>query len=234
MLDGDFSRGSRNEMKLREDSIVIQNLRDHLVQEHIMRYIFASGFIQNKVVLDIACGTGYGSNFLRKAGAKKIFGVDISAETIEHLGQYRDFLIEVKRVLKPGGCLICSTPNKRYAGHHVWHVKEFYPQEFFELLAENFIVLGRYAQYVSLASRVRVWVVTKISLFLSTFHFGDKVRDFIRRYVLRTHKYYAGVEPPKQITNQLFFSKHSVRPLSNYSFKIPRIIIAVCGNGNKK
>jgi 2-polyprenyl-3-methyl-5-hydroxy-6-metoxy-1,4-benzoquinol methylase len=205
-------------MKVQEDSIVIQNLQDYLVQEHIMRYIFASGYTKDKVVLDIACGTGYGSNFLRKAGAKEVFGVDVSAETIrfaslyykkdevsffiadatglpfensifdvvisfetiEHLGKYRDFLIEVKRVLKPEGCLICSTPNKRYAGHHVWHAKEFYAQEFFELLRENFIVLGRYAQYTSLASGVRAWAVTKISLFLSFFHFGDKVRDFAR------------------------------------------------------
>nr|WP_280174135.1 class I SAM-dependent methyltransferase [Escherichia coli] len=39
--------------------------------------------VKDKVVLDIACGEGYGSALLMKAGAKRVVGVDISEESIE-------------------------------------------------------------------------------------------------------------------------------------------------------
>lgn len=42
-------------------------------QEHINRYVFASNFVMNKIVLDVACGTGYGSNCLLKS-AKMVVG----------------------------------------------------------------------------------------------------------------------------------------------------------------
>lgn len=52
--------------------------------EHITRYKFASQFIKGKNVLDLACGEGYGSDLLLKSGAKKVVGVDISTETVNH------------------------------------------------------------------------------------------------------------------------------------------------------
>jgi len=52
--------------------------------EHMNRYIFACQFAKNRVVLDIACGSGYGSDLLLKAGAKKVYGVDISKEAIDY------------------------------------------------------------------------------------------------------------------------------------------------------
>ena len=44
--------------------------------EHIVRYVFASTYVQNKTVLDIACGTGYGISIL-KSRAKYVMGVDV-------------------------------------------------------------------------------------------------------------------------------------------------------------
>lgn len=52
--------------------------------EHLSRYIFASQFIKDKVVLDIACGSGYGSDYLMKNGASKVIGVDISEESVNY------------------------------------------------------------------------------------------------------------------------------------------------------
>ena len=49
---------------------------------HKHRYIFASAFVQNKVVLDCACGMGYGSNYL-KGKASMVIGGDISREAIK-------------------------------------------------------------------------------------------------------------------------------------------------------
>ena len=51
--------------------------------EHINRYAFAQEFTDNKIVLDIASGEGYGSFVLAKT-ANFIYGVDISEEAITY------------------------------------------------------------------------------------------------------------------------------------------------------
>jgi ubiquinone/menaquinone biosynthesis C-methylase UbiE len=61
--------------------------------------MFASCFVKGKTVLDIACGTGYGSDYLLKKGAKKVVGGDISKEAIEyakiHYGRNSLFFIRL-------------------------------------------------------------------------------------------------------------------------------------------
>jgi 2-polyprenyl-3-methyl-5-hydroxy-6-metoxy-1,4-benzoquinol methylase len=51
-------------------------------EDHLARYRFATRYVSNKSVLDIACGTGYGTRMLLDGGATCVEGVDISAETI--------------------------------------------------------------------------------------------------------------------------------------------------------
>lgn len=55
----------------------------HGVIEHLHRYAIAQKITNNKVVLDIASGEGYGS-FLLSKSATKVFGVDIDEESINH------------------------------------------------------------------------------------------------------------------------------------------------------
>lgn len=50
---------------------------------HRKFYIFASQFVKGKVVADVGCGSGYGVEVLKKAGAKKIYGSDISKHSIK-------------------------------------------------------------------------------------------------------------------------------------------------------
>lgn len=52
------------------------------LQKHIARYNLVLGEAENKTVLDLACGTGYGS-FLLDMVATKVEGVDISDEAID-------------------------------------------------------------------------------------------------------------------------------------------------------
>ena len=49
--------------------------------EHFHRYLLASQLVDGKVVLDIACGDGYGSAILAKH-ANKVIGVDIAEEAV--------------------------------------------------------------------------------------------------------------------------------------------------------
>jgi ubiquinone/menaquinone biosynthesis C-methylase UbiE len=52
--------------------------------EHIYRYRFAANYVKGTDVLDIACGEGYGTASLVRAGARNVTGVDISAEACAH------------------------------------------------------------------------------------------------------------------------------------------------------
>ena len=55
---------------------------DHL--EDFTRYRFACGFVSSKRVLDVACGSGYGSALLwREGGASCVIGVDASWDALQ-------------------------------------------------------------------------------------------------------------------------------------------------------
>ena len=49
---------------------------------HIERYRFASHVAPGKVILDVACGTGYGSDLLAGLAAKRVVGGDASPEAL--------------------------------------------------------------------------------------------------------------------------------------------------------
>jgi SAM-dependent methyltransferase len=71
------------------------------------------------------------------------FDLVVAFEVIEHLESWREFLLEVRRVLSPHGEFVVSTPNKSYytesrgrEGPNPFHVHEFEFEEFrSELLA---------------------------------------------------------------------------------------------------
>lgn len=54
--------------------------------EHLARYYFATPYVKGRV-LDIACGSGYGTHFVAKMckhDCEEIVGVDIDADTIQY------------------------------------------------------------------------------------------------------------------------------------------------------
>lgn len=66
-----------------------------LYTEHSVRYQLASQMVKDKVVLDVACGSGYGTEVLLQAGAQKVIGVDIDEIVIKAAQQrYSDSRIE--------------------------------------------------------------------------------------------------------------------------------------------
>lgn len=79
----------------------------------------------------------------------------VSFETLEHLGDQDGQLSELRRVLRPGGLLVISTPDKHQftevIGHaNTFHVKELYRHEFETLL-------GRYFAHFSLLGQSLVY-----------------------------------------------------------------------------
>ncbi len=71
------------------------------------------------------------------------FDVVVSFETIEHITEHAQFLDEIKRVLRPDGLLILSSPNKaEYSDargySNPFHVKEIYRDQLAALVDSRF------------------------------------------------------------------------------------------------
>jgi 2-polyprenyl-3-methyl-5-hydroxy-6-metoxy-1,4-benzoquinol methylase len=52
--------------------------------DHVARYAFAAHWAAGSRVLDLCCGTGYGSNLLAAAGARLVVGVDIAEDAVKY------------------------------------------------------------------------------------------------------------------------------------------------------
>ncbi|RQS10046.1 glycosyltransferase [Burkholderia sp. Bp8998] len=81
----------------------------------------------------------------------------VSFETIEHHDQHEAMMREIKRVLRPDGFVIISSPNKyEYSDvpgySNPWHVKELYLDEFESLLRSQFSQVALYGQRVMTGS----------------------------------------------------------------------------------
>ncbi len=77
--------------------------------------------------------------------ADESFDLVVAFEVIEHLARWPELLAEARRVLKPSGVFLVSTPNKAYyaesraqAGPNPFHVHEFEFGEFSSALAQVF------------------------------------------------------------------------------------------------
>lgn len=83
--------------------------------------------------------------------------VVVSFETLEHHDQHEQMMKEIKRVLRPDGVLIISTPDKReYSDlpgyRNPFHVKELYRDEFETLLKLHFRHVALFGQRVACGS----------------------------------------------------------------------------------
>ena len=80
--------------------------------------------------------TGSGTNI--PIGNKSV-DVVTTFETIEHIDDYESFIKEIKRVLKPDGLAIISTPNDlEYGEGNHFHIHEFEHKELLTLIEKYF------------------------------------------------------------------------------------------------
>lgn len=88
------------------------------------------------------------------------FDVVVSFETIEHLAEQNEMLAELRRVLKPDGVLVMSSPNRpiyseESGEHNEFHVKELDFSEFDQLLHREFDAVNYYGQRIMMGSLIK-------------------------------------------------------------------------------
>lgn len=177
----DKNKMERMDALVEDDNYTAKMRRDF----HLDRYKFAADFVRGMDVMDIACGTGYGTRIILELGqAKKCIGIDIdedavlyaqknhkvlgsqfiasaaenvsiesdfadvivSFETIEHVQDEHLLISEFHRLLKKGGLLIISTPNKWPLAIAPYHTKEYDLEEFKKVLNSKFEIEYVYNQ----------------------------------------------------------------------------------------
>lgn len=190
-----MTKKSDDQLENDYERMVPEYHKDHLIYaEHVTRYLAAKPVVKDKVILDIASGSGYGTKILAET-AKYVYGVDVNTtavnyskkhyaaknieyivgdgesiplddnsvdvvvtfETIEHIKDYKKFLDEVDRILKPDGLLLVSTPNDvEFAEGNHFHLHEFTYEELKDLLSKHYKNIDSYFQstwkYVAIGS----------------------------------------------------------------------------------
>jgi len=83
----------------------------------------------------------------------QLFDVVVSFETIEHLSEedQQRFMVEIKRVLRPDGMVIMSTPNKKiyseqFSHTNSFHLHEFEKEEFKDFIKGHFVNVSFFDQ----------------------------------------------------------------------------------------
>jgi GT2 family glycosyltransferase/ubiquinone/menaquinone biosynthesis C-methylase UbiE len=126
-----------------------------------------------------------------------------SFETIEHHSRHKEMLQEIKRVLRPTGVLIISTPNRdTYSGgpqsHNPYHVRELNWDELNALLKQYFQSVDFYGQRLATGSFIYPL-------------FADNIADSYRSYT----------------------SEDGISVQGIPSLKSPLYFLAVCSNENR-
>ncbi len=144
---------------------IVGRPRTHTDLDHRGLYLWASERVSGRI-LDVACGTGHGSELLGGRAQIEIAGLDnnsqavaraaarvpdgdfrvavvppipfpdasfdvvVTFETVEHLKDDAQFMKEIRRVLRPGGRMLLSTPNKEITSPtgpptNPWHIREY-------------------------------------------------------------------------------------------------------------
>ncbi len=93
------------------------------------------------------------------------FDLVVSFETIEHLQAQEAMLAEIRRVLRPEGLLLISSPDKKHYSDETgydnpYHVRELYREEFESLLTRQFSQVRLWGQRLMFSSTI--WPLEKV------------------------------------------------------------------------
>lgn len=133
------------------------------------------------------------------------FDVVISFETLEHVGEHEKMLAEITRVLKPGGLLIISTPDKsNYTDKpnrvNPFHVKELTKDDFAALLKGHFVNYRMLQQDIAFSSVITGDEAQDLDIYNGNFNEIKKAANGNHLYNIA----FASDSPLPPVKNSLF------------------------------
>lgn len=113
----------------------------------------------------------------------QIFDIVVSFQVIEHMPNLNSCLLELKRVIKPGGLILISTPNvRKQESKNPFHLNEMDYNQMMSLLPNHFarfkIVGIQYAKKNRLRKRVQILPFYRMGVY-------SKRKSFVKRVANR-------------------------------------------------
>lgn len=151
------------------------------------------------------------------------FDVVVAFEVFEHLTDWRKFLTEIKRVLKPNGKVYLSTPNKTLYSpgtkkpinpHHIF---EMTISEFREALNGYFLIDHLYGQRTPIYNDHWIWKIVNPVLFTFKGIIPYKVNNTVKLKIINW------IKPELEATDIILKDDESWLERS-------RFMVAVCSN----
>jgi SAM-dependent methyltransferase len=159
----------------------------------------------------------------------------VNFENIEHLPHPKEFLGHARRLLsKPDGVLLTSTPNGDISEldpmgkpYNPFHVKEFKPGEFRELLQPYFSQVTIYGQWQTYDGRLRILRDRELHKQLCEMYYNPvaRVGRMIKKVLGKSSL------PPPAFTGEgdAFSADYAVAPLDDPPYHWPpTVLLAVC------
>ena len=138
------------------------------------------------------------------------FDVICCFQVLEHLDDGPGFLFEARRVLKPGGQLILTTPNRLWAGtgpnpHHVLEYSADELQELMEIVFPSVQMLGvhgsqRIMQYRARNRRIVGWLL-RLDYFGLRYRLPDRITEPIHATLTRVIRRFVGSRNPDSVAD---------------------------------
>jgi ubiquinone/menaquinone biosynthesis C-methylase UbiE len=225
-------------------------------QEHINRYFFTLKFVSDKQVLDIACGTGYGTRIISNL-ARYVIGVDVSLDALRLAKQHNSSCKTVDFVLADATYLPFrdSVFDAVASFETVEHVKNYRPflHEIKYILIENgtLIISTPNSQIFSNEGipdnpfHVKEFTVNEFHRLLTIFstnmqYYGQSVYTFFN-FVLQllSNNIFSKFRPShifssanrSEVNKEVIDPKYGVKRIPNfYPFCVPRFIVFTVTN----
>jgi SAM-dependent methyltransferase len=124
-----------------------------MLQEHLIRYTFATPYVQGADVIDLGCGCGYGSYMLATQGARSVVGVDIAPEAIDYA---RERYQAPNLTFHVGDVTALAYPDRQFSAAVCLEVFE-HVQAYMALLKEAVRVLSPGGTLILSTPNKQVW-----------------------------------------------------------------------------
>ncbi|EIJ81332.1 putative glycosyltransferase [Bacillus methanolicus PB1] len=199
---------------------------------HLQRYYSVLNLVKENVVLDIACGEGYGSDLIANH-AKFVYGIDIDQETVEHASnkykrdnlQFKNASV-VKIPLKDHSLdVVVSFETIEHVNEHEQHL---FLKEVKRLLKNDGIFI---------ISTPDKRMYSDIPNYKNPFHvkefYEDEFLNFLKTYFSYVDLYYQKNQMTYILSNYKNTNFTSL-PINTDSEQNGRYLIAVCSNNKVK